>query len=328
MPVEAQERGGTDDPAPLIETKLAPPRVRPNILVRTRLERLLDVSAPAALTLVDAPVGSGKTMLVQSWCASQSGAVALGVARCRRRRSGALLDISGDCRRPRQAGPRPDGPAQAAHARRLDHGRRRRARERAGRLRGAGCHRARRSPRPVQRGELRLARIRSGAAPVQRPRDRDHARRPARRPGQAARSRHARRDPLSRACVHGRGGARIPGRRRGNGARRCRRGATRRAHRGLARRPLPGGALAARPRRSRRGRARLRRRSPSRRRVPDGRGARCARARAARFPAAQLRSQPLHRRALRPRPRADGLGRDAGRDRALEPLPGGARSTR
>ena len=76
MPLETQERGGTEDPAPLIETKLLPPRVRPNILVRTRLERLLDASASAALTLVDAPVGSGKTMLVQSWCANQSGAVA------------------------------------------------------------------------------------------------------------------------------------------------------------------------------------------------------------------------------------------------------------
>ena len=258
MRADTQERGGNDDPAPLIETKLVPPRARPNILVRIRLERLLDRSASAALTLVDAPVGFGKTMLAQSWCAQPVGRGRVGVARCRRRRSGALLDVSRDCRRPRQAGPRADGTAQAAHARRLDHGRRRRARERARRLRGAGRHRARRSPRPLERGELRLARVRSGAPPVQRPRHRDHARRPARRPGQAARSRHARRDPLARARVHGRGGARIPGRRRGNGARRRRRRATRRAHRGLARRPLPGGALAARARRSRRGRARLR----------------------------------------------------------------------
>ena len=60
--------------APLIETKLAPPRVRPNILLRPRLLESLERSAPAALTLVVAPVGFGKSILVQSWCAAQSGA--------------------------------------------------------------------------------------------------------------------------------------------------------------------------------------------------------------------------------------------------------------
>src|SRR4051794_18340358 len=74
VPPDIKERGGSDDPAPLIETKLVPPRARPNILVRIRLERLLDGSSSAALTLVDAPVGFGKTMLVQSWCANQPGA--------------------------------------------------------------------------------------------------------------------------------------------------------------------------------------------------------------------------------------------------------------
>src|SRR4029077_14913023 len=72
--VDMERRGGSDDPAPLIETKLVPPRARPSILVRTRLERFLDDSKSAALTLVDAPVGFGKTLLVQSWCANQSGA--------------------------------------------------------------------------------------------------------------------------------------------------------------------------------------------------------------------------------------------------------------
>jgi LuxR family maltose regulon positive regulatory protein len=72
MPVDAEARAAAPEPAPLVETKLVPPRVRPNILVRARLERLLDRSSSAALTLVDAPVGFGKTMLVQSWCANQS----------------------------------------------------------------------------------------------------------------------------------------------------------------------------------------------------------------------------------------------------------------
>ena len=74
MSVNAHAREGADDPTPLIETKLVPPRARPNILVRARLERLLDHSSSAALTLVDAPVGFGKTMLVQSWCANQTDA--------------------------------------------------------------------------------------------------------------------------------------------------------------------------------------------------------------------------------------------------------------
>ena len=60
------------EPPPLVETKLLPPRARQDALRRARLLDQLDNFAPAALTLVDAPVGFGKTMLVQSWCAAQT----------------------------------------------------------------------------------------------------------------------------------------------------------------------------------------------------------------------------------------------------------------
>ena len=52
------------------------PRAQPVILRRPRLLRSLDRDRAAALTLVDAPAGYGKTMLLRSWCAEQSRAVA------------------------------------------------------------------------------------------------------------------------------------------------------------------------------------------------------------------------------------------------------------
>ena len=60
----------------LLEGKLHPPSARPKAVVRRRLLERLDASASAALTLVSAPVGFGKTMLVQSWCAGHAGEVA------------------------------------------------------------------------------------------------------------------------------------------------------------------------------------------------------------------------------------------------------------
>ena len=50
------------------------PRVQPGIVRRSRLLRSLD--GAAALTLIDAPVGYGKTMLLRSWCAEQPRPVA------------------------------------------------------------------------------------------------------------------------------------------------------------------------------------------------------------------------------------------------------------
>ena len=56
---------------PLVETKLMAPRAPADILLRDRLFDVLDRSANA-LVLVSAPVGFGKSILVQSWCAARS----------------------------------------------------------------------------------------------------------------------------------------------------------------------------------------------------------------------------------------------------------------
>ena len=61
---------------PLIETKLLPPRGRAELVARPRLLRTLDGLSSAALTLVDAPVGFGKTVLAQSWGAQADAAIA------------------------------------------------------------------------------------------------------------------------------------------------------------------------------------------------------------------------------------------------------------
>lgn len=53
-----------------------PARARPGSLTRGRLLAELDRLSSAALTLVDAPVGFGKSVLAQSWCAHTDAAVA------------------------------------------------------------------------------------------------------------------------------------------------------------------------------------------------------------------------------------------------------------
>ena len=52
----------------VIEPKLMLPRVHPGMLRRARLHELLDRDPGAALTVVDAAVGYGKTTLLRSWC--------------------------------------------------------------------------------------------------------------------------------------------------------------------------------------------------------------------------------------------------------------------
>jgi LuxR family transcriptional regulator, maltose regulon positive regulatory protein len=52
----------------VIEPKLALPRVHPGMLRRARLHEMLDRDPWAALTMVDAAVGYGKTTLLRSWC--------------------------------------------------------------------------------------------------------------------------------------------------------------------------------------------------------------------------------------------------------------------
>ena len=55
---------------PLVEAKLVAPRGREGMVERPRLLRALDAGADAALTLVAAPAGSGKSTAVRGWCAS------------------------------------------------------------------------------------------------------------------------------------------------------------------------------------------------------------------------------------------------------------------
>ncbi|HEX5193852.1 MAG TPA: LuxR C-terminal-related transcriptional regulator [Solirubrobacteraceae bacterium] len=53
---------------PLAEAKLAAPRLRRGMVRRRRIEDALETGADAALTLVSAPVGYGKTTAVRAWC--------------------------------------------------------------------------------------------------------------------------------------------------------------------------------------------------------------------------------------------------------------------
>jgi len=61
------------DLAPLIATKFHIPPSRTNLVIRPRLRTLLGNGARQPLTLVSAPSGFGKTMLVSDWTHSQSG---------------------------------------------------------------------------------------------------------------------------------------------------------------------------------------------------------------------------------------------------------------
>jgi LuxR family maltose regulon positive regulatory protein len=55
----------------VVERKLVPPRTRAQIVERPRLLRALDRLDGTELTLLSAPAGSGKSVLVGSWCASR-----------------------------------------------------------------------------------------------------------------------------------------------------------------------------------------------------------------------------------------------------------------
>lgn len=65
-----------DEPRPLAEAKLAAPRQRSGMLARPRIEQLIETSADAAVTLVSAPAGYGKTTAVRAWSATTEAAVA------------------------------------------------------------------------------------------------------------------------------------------------------------------------------------------------------------------------------------------------------------
>jgi ATP/maltotriose-dependent transcriptional regulator MalT len=75
----AEERRGLDGAGalpPLAEAKLAVPSLRHGVVDRPRVRRALDAGRDAALTLVAAPAGYGKTTAVRAWCASLDAYVA------------------------------------------------------------------------------------------------------------------------------------------------------------------------------------------------------------------------------------------------------------
>jgi LuxR family transcriptional regulator, maltose regulon positive regulatory protein len=59
--------GGAGELPPLAEAKLAAPRARVGLVDRPRILRALDAGEEAALTLVAAPAGYGKTTAVRAW---------------------------------------------------------------------------------------------------------------------------------------------------------------------------------------------------------------------------------------------------------------------
>ena len=67
---------GTANDGPILEAKLLPPRQRTGWVQRGALIAELDRAAETRLTLVSAPLGSGKSMLVAQWAAAHAGNVA------------------------------------------------------------------------------------------------------------------------------------------------------------------------------------------------------------------------------------------------------------
>ena len=59
----------------VIESKISLPRVQPGMLRRSRLLEIIDGGGGAAFTVVDAPVGYGKTTLLRLWCIERPEAV-------------------------------------------------------------------------------------------------------------------------------------------------------------------------------------------------------------------------------------------------------------
>src|SRR3954465_570544 len=73
---EAPGAAGRGGALPLAGAKLAPPRPRPGLVERPRIDHALDAGGGAALTLVAAPAGYGKTTAVRAWSASRDAALA------------------------------------------------------------------------------------------------------------------------------------------------------------------------------------------------------------------------------------------------------------
>ncbi len=69
---------GADDPAvrPVAEAKISAPVLRAGLVDLPRVREVLDASVAAALTLVAAPAGYGKTTAVRAWCSGRDAALA------------------------------------------------------------------------------------------------------------------------------------------------------------------------------------------------------------------------------------------------------------
>src|ERR1700760_579380 len=74
-PVVAGSRP-TDALPPLARANRPAPRLRSGVVPRPRLDQALEAGRDAALTLVAAPAGYGKTTAVRAWCASSNTALA------------------------------------------------------------------------------------------------------------------------------------------------------------------------------------------------------------------------------------------------------------
>ena len=71
-----RDRREAGDHPPLVEAKLQPPGAGGDRSKRSRILRALGAGEGAALTLVAAPAGYGKTTAVRAWCESREGAFA------------------------------------------------------------------------------------------------------------------------------------------------------------------------------------------------------------------------------------------------------------
>ena len=74
--LDSADTNGADALSRLVEAKLAVPSVRHGVVDRTRVMRALEAGHDAALMLVAAPAGYGKTTAVRAWCASRDASVA------------------------------------------------------------------------------------------------------------------------------------------------------------------------------------------------------------------------------------------------------------
>src|SRR5450755_1218322 len=145
VPGMSSQTSQADRPNPLlVEPKLMLPRVQLRMLRRARLLELLDDVGGAALTVVNAPVGYGKTTLLRLVGVYRApGGRDLDDARRGRRRPGAVVDAFGDGRRPARSGSRRSGDSVTQRPGCSSGDGHRRADERPGRGRRPGNDRAR-----------------------------------------------------------------------------------------------------------------------------------------------------------------------------------------